>query len=69
MGNGKQWKPSVVRDIQSRIQTEAEYVNLLLSKLRLNEEWSWYVRQLVGAMNLRMLAQTYSSDGILKRGS
>lgn len=69
MGNGKQWKPAVVRDIQSRIQIEAEYVNLLLSKLRLNEEWSWYVRQLVGAMNLRMLAQTYSSNGILKRGS
>lgn len=56
MGNGKQWKPAVVRDIQGHIQTEAEYVNLLLSKLRLNEEWSWYVRQLVSAMNLRMLA-------------
>lgn len=69
LGNGKQWKPSVVRDIQSRIQTEAEYVNLLLRKLQLNGEWSWYVRQLIAAMNLRMLAQTYSSDGILKRGS
>lgn len=69
LGNGKQWNPSVVRDIQSRNQTEAEYVDLLLKKLQLNGEWSWYVRQLIGAMNLRMLAQTYSSDGILKRGS
>lgn len=69
MGNGKQWKPAVVRDIQSRIQIEAECVNLLLRKLQLNGEWSWYVSQLISAMNLRMLAQTYSSDGILKKGS
>ena len=69
MGNGKQWKPAVVRDMQSRIQTEAEYVDLLLVKLRLSGEWCWYVRRLVSIMNLRMLAQTYSADGILKRGS
>lgn len=69
MGNGKQWKPAVVRDIQNRIRIEAEYVELLLRKLQLSEGWSWYVRQLVGAMNLRMLAQTYSAEGILKRGS
>ena len=69
MGNGKQWKPAVIRDMQNRIQTEAEYVNLLVGKLQLSGEWSWYVRQLVSSMNLRILAQTYSSDGILKRGS
>lgn len=69
IGNGKHWKNSTKKDICDRIRTEQEYVSLLFSKITLDDQCRWFVSRCISAMNVRMVAKTYSADGILKRGS
>lgn len=69
LGNGKHWKPSVVKQIQSMVEVERRAKAHLTEGFRMTREQWDYLYTTLEIMNLEVLAHTFSADGILKRGS
>lgn len=69
ISSGKLWKPSVIRQMMQMIESERMAKGRLVQGFRMtNEQWE-YVYRCLEVMNLDILAQTFSAEGVLKRGS
>ena len=66
---GKHWRDSVLCLTGRMLQLERCARDGMEKSSRFNEEQRCYARQCMERMNLEILAQIFSSDGILKRGS
>ena len=69
VGNGKHYRSSVSEHLKMLSELERMNGNRLLNALRLNETGKNYVSGCVTDITVGILAKTYSSDGILHRGS
>ena len=69
VGNGKHWKNTVQQDTCCRMRLEREWIAYLFSRIALHDQGKRFVASCISAMNIQMVAKTYSSDGILKRGT
>ena len=66
---GKYWRDSVFWLTERMLQLDRCARDGMQQKSRFNDEQWCYARQCMERMNLEILAQIFSSDGILKRGS
>lgn len=69
VGNRKIYRASVSEHLKMLAELERMHGNRLLNALRLNEAGKNYVSGCVTDITVGILAKTYSSDGILHRGS
>lgn len=69
VGNGKNWKTSVVKQMMKMCESEKRATGRMVENLRLTrQQWEVIFRS-VELMNLEIMAEVFSSDGILKRGN
>lgn len=66
---GKYWRDSVLCLTERMLQLERDERDGMQQSSRFNDEQWCYVRQRMEGMNLEILAQIFSCDGIMKRGS
>ncbi len=69
VGNGKCWRKSVICLTERMLELERCVRDGMQQRFQFNEEQWSYVRKCIERMSLEILAQIFSSDGILKRGS
>lgn len=69
LGNGKHWRPAVMSQIMKMVEIERQATGKMAQGFRMtNEQWD-YVYRCFEIMNLEVLAQIFSADGVLRRGS
>lgn len=69
LGNGKHWKPAVMSQMMKMVEIERRATGNMAQGFRMtNEQWD-YVYRCFEIMNLEVLAQIFSADGVLRRGS
>lgn len=67
--NGKCWKASVIKQMSSMVEIERMATGKMTQSFKMsNEQWE-FVFRIFQIMNLEVLGQIFSSDGVLKRGS
>ena len=69
VGNGKHWRPSIVEHLNTLMRLESDNAKRLLSAFKFTNEGKDYVARCVADITVGILAKTYSSDGIMHRGS
>ncbi len=69
VGNGKCWRKSVICLTDRMLQLEKYAENRMQQVFRFNSEQWEYMSRCIERMSLEILAQIFSSDGIMKRGS
>jgi len=68
LGNGKHWKQSVMSQMMRMVELERyAKANMTKGYKYSNEYWEYLCRTFE-IMNLEVLAHTFSTDGVLKRG-
>jgi hypothetical protein len=68
LGNGKQWKNSIVAQMQCAVNAERCAKGRMAQGFKMSKEQWEYVFRCFEIMNLEILAKIYSGDGIMKRG-
>lgn len=69
IGSGKHWKQSVIRQMMQMVEVERRATGKMAEGFRLSSEMWEYVYRCFEIMNLEVLGQIFSADGVLKRGS
>ena len=69
IGNGKHYKASIEAHLQVLAGVESANANRLVTALKLTDAGKEYVIRCVTDISLGMLAKTYASDGVLRRGN
>ena len=69
IGNGKHYKASIEAHLQVLAGLESANANRLVTTLKLTDAGKEYVIRCVTDISLGMLAKTYASDGVLRRGN
>lgn len=69
LGNGKQWKPSVMNQMASMVEVERRAIRSMAQSFKYTDEYWNFMCRRFEIMNLEVLAHTFSADGLLKRGS
>ncbi|NMA85227.1 MAG: hypothetical protein GX962_15340 [Epulopiscium sp.] len=69
IGNGKHYKASIEAHLQVLAGLESANANRLVTALKLTDAGKEYVIRCVTDISLGMLAKTYASDGVLRRGN
>ena len=67
--NGRHWKPSVIRQMMRMVEVERRATGKMTEGFRMTSEQWEYVYRCFEIMNLEVLGQIFSTDGVLKRGS
>ena len=69
VGNGKHWRPSIVEHLNTLMRLECDDAKRLFSAFDFTSEGKDYVARCIADITVGILAKTYSSDGIMHRGS
>ena len=69
IGNGKHYKASIEAHLQVLAGLESANANRLVTALKLTDAGKEYVIRCVTDISLGILAKTYASDGVLRRGN
>lgn len=69
IGNGKHYKASIEAHLQVLAGVESANANRIVTALKLTDAGKEYVIRCVTDISLGMLAKTYASDGVLRRGN
>lgn len=67
IGNGKQWRPAVYEAVQSMMESEYNAKHRLYQGFKMSKEQYDYLYQCVELMNVEILSNLFSSDGVYKR--
>ena len=69
ISSGRHWKLVYLNQMEWMVEMERRAIGSMAQGFRMtNEQWD-YVYRCFGVMNLEVLAHTFSTDGVLKRGS
>lgn len=66
IGNGKHWKRAIVKQIEYIVFLERNAKAHLSKGMRMNDDMWNYLITTLEVMNLEMVAQTFSADGIMR---
>lgn len=67
--SGKHWKPSTIRQMTQMVEVERRATAKMAQGFQMTKEQWEYVYRCFEIMNLEILAQMFSPDGVLKRGN
>lgn len=69
ISGGRHWKLAYLNQMMQMVEVERRALGSMTKGFQMtNEQWD-YVFRCFEVMNLEVLAQTFSADGVLKRGS
>ena len=69
VGNGRHWRTSVREQVEMLVALEKISADRFFSSFAFNDAGKSYVRSCIADITVGILSKTYSSDGILHRGS
>lgn len=69
LGNGKHWKPAVMSQMAKMVEVERGAIARMSNGYKYSNEYWDFLCRTFEIMNLEVLAQIFSADGVLKRGS